>query len=641
MTNPTIGYRRDTYHKTTLMKKILILTALLFPSLLFGQAGEFFLRMPFKYETPSPEMDLSISDQATEKVWHVMTAKNDVPVYSDERCQTIKSTEPFLRFFTVWKETIDAILVVTQIGDGPLINDYKFTANAAEVGWIKKRDLILWERCLSINRIMIRAILKKAPDNKNLPVNMPGFKGKIDTSGFGVYYVLKTEPDAWLLCETDLLNEGLQNDAVFWVEKSSLFPVYDNKAYVPDWLKVEQGEKLYSFSDPSKTDVSDTLRASMKIKKNNPFLGYLIIKNEKNTNKVLNPLITAPDTQYIKANDARFLKANLLDNIQFTSLKEVARIVSTSFSKKTLRTELLQYFSQHNIDTTDDKLSTMSVADMLGYTLGIDFSGYSAGKTTLVDSIKDIDLESYNKAFAVNYERLLSEKELSKYRFISGMAYYWLPQNFLSLDILSKISLIKSKITIHELRPYKEFDVFYIDPSSSSGEKSFTQLQSEIKKLNINMDAVWKSEANSSDVGHLIFYSSGMDPIITSGEDGFQKVTTQMRNSTAIRPDKLFDKLRLENALMSQIETVTDKIILHFDVSDYFFRSEIEDRSYFFKEFVERINSILATRNTRILIYLYCYSNPANAATTSMLQTFCNSINSQNQNIKFELYKYK
>jgi len=278
---------------------------------------------------------------------------------------------------------------------------------------------------------------------------------------------------------------------------------------------------------------------------------------------------------------------------------------------------------------------------MLGYTLGIDFSGYAFGKTTLIDSIKDIDLESYNKVFAINYERLLSEKELSKYRFTSGISYYWLPQNFLSLDILAKISLIKSKIIINDLRPYKEFDVFYIDPSSSSGEKSFTQLQAEIKKLNINMDAVWKSESNSSDVGHLIFFSFGMDPIITSGEDGFAKIASQMRNSTAIRPDRLFDKLRLENALMSQIETVTDKIIIHFDVSDYFYHSEIEDRSYFFKEFVERINSILATRNTRILIYLYCYSNPSNTVTTSMVQVFCNSINSQNQNIKFELYKYK
>ena len=611
------------------------------PSLVLGQAGEFFLKMPAKYESPSLDMDLSISERATEKVWHVMTAKNDVPVYSDERCQTIKSTEPFLQFFTVWKERSDAVLVVKQIGDGPLINDYKFTANAAEVGWIKKRELILWERGLRINRIMVRAIIKKTPDNKNLPANMPGFKTKIDTTGFGVFYVLKTEPDAWLLSATDILHEGLQNDDIFWVKKSNILPVYNNKGIVPDWLKVEEGEKLFSFSDPSKTDTSDTLKAAMKINKNNPFLGYFFMENGKNVIKVLNPLITAPDTQYIKANDARFLKANFLDNSQFTSLKEFARIVSNSSSKETLKAELLQYFLQRDIDLKDDKFSAMSVGDMLGYTLGIDFSGYAFGKTTLIDSIKDIDLESYNKVFAINYERLLSEKELSKYRFTSGISYYWLPQNFLSLDILAKISLIKSKIIINDLRPYKEFDVFYIDPSSSSGEKSFTQLQAEIKKLNINMDAVWKSESNSSDVGHLIFFSFGMDPIITSGEDGFAKIASQMRNSTAIRPDRLFDKLRLENALMSQIETVTDKIIIHFDVSDYFYHSEIEDRSYFFKEFVERINSILATRNTRILIYLYCYSNPSNTVTTSMVQVFCNSINSQNQNIKFELYKYK
>jgi hypothetical protein len=280
----------------------------------------------------------------------------------------------------------------------------------------------------------------------------------------------------------------------------------------------------------------------------------------------------------------------------------------------------------------------MSVAGLLGYMLGIDFSGYQASEVTPVGEIKDIDFESYNRAFIDIFDRLVSEKEVDKFRFTSGIAYYWLPQNLLPLDILSKITLFKSNTIFVKGGNYKEYHVFYIDHSAPDNEKGYENLQAEIKKLNLNLGKIWIAESQSNDVGDLIYYSSGLDPIINSGTAGFEMITGQMWNSRTIRPDHFFDKLRLENKLFSQIQVVTGKINIHLDVSDNFYQDEIGGRAYFLKEFIERINQILSTADTQIQVYLYL-NNPKSSSRDSEIQSYCRKISAVYPNIKFETVK--
>jgi hypothetical protein len=638
MTGHGIGYLKPIYLKTKSMKKLTIFLWILLPSLLYGQAGEYFPKMPKKYEAPYPGMSTSVSGERGEFVWYVFAAKNEIPVYSDPNCENIKGREKYFQRFAVWQENEKAVRLVKRKSDAPLTDNYRFTANAVEAGWVKKEDLVLGESCLRIDGVWVRALIKKNPDNKSLPANMPGLTAKITDTVFNVYFVVKQEKDAWLLSVTDLVHEGFTNEDAFWVKLSGLTTIVSNRGYVPDWKKVIEGQKLYTFSDRSRTGISDTSRAAMRIYKNITHLGYFYINDDQKTAKVLNPLAIAADTQYINLSDARFLKANLIDNNQFTMLKEFAKILRDSPEKGLLKKELFNYFTGHTVDTNNLKIRSMNVAEMLGHTLGIDFSGYSASEITPVSELRDIDFESYYRTFTDIYDRLISEKEVDKYRFYSGLSYYWLPQNLLPLEILSKLTLFKPNKIVVKGGNFKEYSIFYIDHSAPASEKSYDQLQAEIKKLYMNLNKVWTAESQANDIGDLIYYSSGLDPIINSGSDGFELITGQMRNSSTIRPDRYYDKLRLENKLFSQIQVVSDKINIHFDVSDFFYQDELGGRAYFLKEFIERINQILATSNTQIFIYLY-FNNSKSNSRESELQSFCKKITTLYPNVKFETVK--
>jgi hypothetical protein len=621
------------------MKKSLVILGILFPSLLLGQAGDFFPKMPLKYEAPYPGMSTSVSNDRGENVWYVIAAKDNIPVYSDERFQNQKGTEKFLQSFVVWQETEDAVRLVKKRGTAAPTSNYRFTTNVIEVGWVKKQDLVLGMKNLSVDKVPVRALLKKTPDNRNLPSNMPGFNKQIADSAFDAYFVLKQEPETWLLSVTDLVHENLVRNDVFWVKKSNITTIITNRAYVPDWKKVQEGQKLYTFSDRNRTGNNDTTRAAFKIYKNNPRLGFFYVNDDQRTAKVMNPLAIAVDTQYINLSDARFLKANFIDNNQFTALKVFAKAISEAPLKELLRFELFRFFMERGIDTNNLKIRSMNVAEMLGYVLGVDFSGYSGLEVTPVNDIKEIDLESYYKTFGDNYDRLISEKEIDKFRFFSGISYCWLPQNLLSLDILSRMTLFKPNKIIIKGDTYREYSICYIDHSAPATEKTYEQLQAEIRRLYMNLNQVWTAENQSNDIGDYIYYSSGVDPLMGSGEPVFEQITGQMRNSATVRPDLYTDKLILENKLMSGVKVVTGKITIHFSVSDNFYQSELEGRAYFLKEFIERIHQMLATSETQILVNLY-FNNPKNTARESELQSFCKKMNTVYPNVKYEVYKY-
>jgi hypothetical protein len=638
MTDHGIGFHKAIYHKSIPMKKSLIIFGFFFPSVVFGQVGDFFWKMPLKYETPYPGMSTSVTTERGENIWYVIAAKDNIPVYSDQSCQMQKGTERFLQYFAVWQEDDDAVRLVKNRGTATLTENYKFNSNALDVGWVKKKDLVLWNRYLAIDKVPVRAIIRKTPDNRTLPSNMPGFNKHIADSSFDIYFVWKQEPDAWLLSITDLVHGNLTNNDVFWVKRSDITTISSTKGFVPDWKKVLEGQRLYTFSDRKKTGVSDTSGAAFKIYRNNPHLGYFYFTDDQKTAKVFNPLAFRADTQYLNLSDARFLKANLVDNIQLTSLKVFAKILSESPLKQILQSELKRYFGM--FDTTSPKVKTMNLAELLGHSLGIDFSGYSAMEIVPVNEIKDIDYDTYFKTFSENFDKLDSEKEIEKYRFYSGMAYCWLPQNLLSLDILSGLTLFKKKSIVIRGNSFKEYNIVYIDHSAQTEEKSFEQLQAEILKLYRTLKPVWTAENQSNDIGDLLYFSSGVDPIMSGGEPTFEQISGQMRNSSTVRPDHFNDKLRLENRLFGGVKVVSDKINIYFSVSDNFYRSELEGRAFFLKEFVERIDQILATDNTKVIVNLL-YNNPKNSSRESELKSYCKNMSMASPNVKYEVITYK
>lgn len=89
---------------------------------------------------------------------------------------------------------------------------------------------------------------------------------------------------------------------------------------------------------------------------------------------------------------------------------------------------------------------------------------------------------------------------------------------------------------------------------------------------------------------------------------------------------------------MGGVKVVTDKINIYFDVSDYFYQSELGGRSYMLKEFVERVSQMVGTEYTQILITLYL-NTTKNSARESELKEYCKKVNLVNPRIRYEVKK--
>jgi hypothetical protein len=112
------------------------------------------LRMPAEYKTPTGKIlgEKAERIKSGDPVWFVFSDKENNKTYSDKNCTQEMGTVAFLETFVVAQETDEAVRLVAYDGaDVPWeIKGGKanFKKSAYDKGWIRKKNLLLWQNCL-------------------------------------------------------------------------------------------------------------------------------------------------------------------------------------------------------------------------------------------------------------------------------------------------------------------------------------------------------------------------------------------------------------------------------------------------------------------------------------------------------------
>ena len=286
---------------------------------------------------------------------------------------------------------------------------------------------------------------------------------------------------------------------------------------------------------------------------------------------------------------------------------------------------------------------TKNIRELLELVCGLKLSPVQSEKIVQVNEMSETDFRFDYLIFNSTYEKLTSERILEPYSFYSDLSYYWLPENWIRPDLLSSIKLSGSEIGhgIITRKKYSDFELVYIDNSASSEEKSFEQLQSEIKKCNSILARNLKKESSDIRSGHLLFYSNSLNPILGKENATLNNIILAMRTANTSRPVRLYDKNFLEDKLLLyDMEDVDNILNIYYFISDHTYDEEINDRALLLNEFPQRLKS-LAAKQATVNVFLYLYDYKENKSQMeNMINTFIQQQAKDKSGINYSLYKF-
>lgn len=318
---------------------------------LFGQK---ILRYPRKYNIPSNENDLSSVKEKKEKTfanWIVYSPIDGAKTYSEPSPSSdVKKQLKYMDYYYIIEE------------DGEFAHIYKdenvqgrdLSSNAIDFGWIHKRELLLWNKCLVTSEYNInkKALVVNTVETikgqdiydlnyvkfRSAPSKNAKFTGN-KSQMFEYYYVYKTDIDAegnewYLLSTADFIASINDREEILgWTNKNRLIDWDSRIAVEPNWKKEAQKERKnkqqlvfwadkesslkYSASDEL---VSDSMKIwdkdSLKKRANGSLPRFPLLQN---------PKITQYDNKKIK-----ILKAGIIGDVKN---REETIISAENFSK--------------------------------------------------------------------------------------------------------------------------------------------------------------------------------------------------------------------------------------------------------------------------------------------------------------------
>ncbi len=175
-----------------------------------GQVYSEFTPMPRVMETPSwSEDEMDWNDRGSDP-WWVYADRNDVKLFSDESCTTLKGTANFLEPFMVWEESANALRVVSPADlEKELVTGTVFSENAIDRGWVKKEHVIMWQKTLMKDRVLMKAIVSGDLNSSLYDPDKPAAKIKVPENEFRIYNVVKEDNSSLLLMGTDVLHRNM------------------------------------------------------------------------------------------------------------------------------------------------------------------------------------------------------------------------------------------------------------------------------------------------------------------------------------------------------------------------------------------------------------------------------------------------
>ncbi len=252
--------------KATLIFGLLILTTAAFSQGIEGgdlvKSKSVLLKKPMAYDNPNGKKiegpDAKRSEKDREANWRVFSDRDNNPTYFDKNCTKKNVTLHFMECFVVAQETEDAVRIVRfDPVNQPFIDkpgskkgELIFKPSAEDVGWIKKKYLLLWDRALvnDSTKYTKKAISVKKLDNSSgnglqsiikkgildLYTYPEADKSKYsagkDITLFQYLFILKEDPESKMLLVAKanrITPSGSSDEMLGWAKKSEL-QVWDN-----------------------------------------------------------------------------------------------------------------------------------------------------------------------------------------------------------------------------------------------------------------------------------------------------------------------------------------------------------------------------------------------------------------------------
>ena len=362
---------------------------------LFCQQGEKIMFMPIKYVLPSPDMDLLPDQFYSNQPWRVYADRNNIQVYKDEFLSQRKiASLNFLDDFFVWQEKENTVrLVEAKDKTKSIYSGKTFNDNAVEVGWVLKEKLILWDRVLKESNLTAKAIVNTATNTNLINPDKPYRIFNNKDSTLQVYNILKFEKNdnSALLSSSDLMNESLTEEDVFWIPKKSLYILKTRNGFVPDWKLVRQGQNVEIFNSQFSAERNISSQVIWRTKNVLPYVGFLEIKENNQPGKIYQFVGNSPGMGYVNESNKIFKRSILVDVYEYTLLQKFAKILGETSSIEELEESLNVFFKNHGVDKSEGK----TISELLTSITGIEFHTDVQTTNRSINSISTSEYYTY------------------------------------------------------------------------------------------------------------------------------------------------------------------------------------------------------------------------------------------------------
>ena len=321
-------------------RNILLLTAIISIFAFNSLFGQEILRYPRKYNIPSNENDLSPVTEKKDKTfanWIVYSPIDEAKTYTNPSPSSAgKKQLKYMDYYYVIEENGE----FAHIYKDENVQGRSLSEDAIDFGWIHKRELLLWNKCLVTSEYNInkKALIVNTVETikgqdindlnyvkfRNAPSKNADFTGN-KSQMFEYYYVYKTDVDSegnewYLLSTADFIASINDREEILgWTNKNRLIDWDSRIAVEPNWEKEAQKERrskqqLVFWADKesclkyfsSENSISDTMKIWDKDN----------LKKRANGSLPRFPLLQNPEIIQYENKEVNILKAGIIGDVK-------------------------------------------------------------------------------------------------------------------------------------------------------------------------------------------------------------------------------------------------------------------------------------------------------------------------------------
>ncbi|MFT4737380.1 MAG: hypothetical protein ACI92W_001492 [Paraglaciecola sp.] len=585
----------------------------------FGQNRA--LTRPFKYLKPTAETDASPDTRKSPFLWTVFIDREGTEVYKDKNLKNAKEEiiVAFMDRFIVADESDESMLLYVD----PNIDSVTFSSQAEEIGWVDKKNLVLWDKFMwgdQLTRMLALSSWSKV-DNQSADLKPNRFEERPSSpSRFFIFNVVKFDKESQNVLLSLRTFNNRNKDLFCWVPINNVMLVNDRNGYIPN------REFILDFGGNNPSIYNSV--ASLLTKDRNGIAHYIdslrtdegffdqredLIEKAKKIKWIDNEEILDGFLQYEKKDndEGKFKKGIIVNRQEFSIMKKAIETLSESRSKEDYKNRWKQLYEDNNMSFFE----SMGQYDLFEELVQFRFNYDEQSDGSTVDEIafmKDSDFDLLKQSLEESMLSLISAESDSDYPYnFAPFSYphYWLPLEVLPLrafeveyNVMSEQgSSEQEEVWNYEniVKDYETFDIFYID-NSHDYNSSFDLKDQVIRSFYRKAARIRETDPSK---GSVIFYSNIRSPMIGAGEKFTESVAGMMRESASGRPNRRVDKKLLRSSVYAKNINSVERLTFHFYVGEKFYNEAIQSSRWLLKDLVTELHIELKAKNTEVILY--------------------------------------